>query len=485
MLVIGSGPGALQLTHDLRHLGVKHAVISQDDEPGGMFRRFPLFQRLITWSKRYAPVERTSPWYEWYDWNSLLAAEDEHRALVPAVMDGSSYFPSRPEMERGLADFASRTGVTVRYGCRWEATSSTDGGFEVETTDGTYRCDILVLAVGMTQPWVPNIPGIEDAPHYVDMRPAEHYAGKRVFILGKRNSGFEIADGLLPWASQIIVGSPRPARISVVAQSTASARARYLQPFEDAVLGGGTLVMDISVDRFERLGDGGWRVHAEGTTRPGRHVLDVDEVVIATGFTTPLGDLPDLGVATFYSGRLPAQTPFWESASVPGVYFAGSITQGAIGLKKYGIPSNSAAVHGFRYNARVLARHIATTHFGIPSPVRTMDPAQVPAFVVSEVASDPALWHQQAYLTRVVRLDKDLGIADLGIVPLAHFLDADGPDAVAATIETDDGGDIHPTLYIRHGGSVGEHALPGDPMLQFGRDEQLGAVEAVLSPILG
>lgn len=243
--------------------------------------------------------------------------------------------------------------------------------------------------------------------------------------------------------------------------------------------------MDISVDRFERLGDGGWRVHAEGTTRPGRHVLDVDEVVIATGFTTPLGDLPDLGVATFYSGRLPAQTPFWESASVPGVYFAGSITQGAIGLKKYGIPSNSAAVHGFRYNARVLARHIATTHFGIPSPVRTMDPAQVPAFVVSEVASDPALWHQQAYLTRVVRLDKDLGIADLGIVPLAHFLDADGPDAVAATIETDDGGDIHPTLYIRHGGSVGEHALPGDPMLQFGRDEQLGAVEAVLSPILG
>jgi thioredoxin reductase len=485
VLVVGSGPGALQLTHDLTRLGVEHAVISQDTAPGGMFRRFPLLQRLITWSKPYAPVERTTRWYEWFDWNSLLATDDEHRALVPATMDGTSYFPSRPEMERGLAEFASRTGLRVRYGCRWEATSRTETGFEVDTTDGAYRCRVLVLAVGMTQPWVPDIPGIEEATHYVDMRPVEHYAGKRVFILGKRNSGFEIADGLLPWARQIILGSPRPARISVVAQSTASARARYLQPYEDALLGGGNLVLDVAVERFERLSDDGWRVHAEGTTRPGRLTIDVDEVVVATGFTTPLGDLPDLGLATFYSGRLPAQTPWWESASVPGIYFAGSITQGSIGLKKHGLPSNSAAVHGFRYNARVLAHHIATTHAGIPPATRSLEVAQVPDFLVSEVASDPALWHQQAYLCRVVELDRGTGPTDLGIVPLAHFLDSGGPDAVAATVETDGAGDIHPTIYVRHGGTVAEHGLPGDAMLDFGRDAQREAIAAILSPVLG
>ena len=90
----------------------------------------------------------------------------------------------------------------------------------------------------------------------------------------------------------------------------------------------------------------GWRIHARGTTRPGDLVLDVDDVIAATGFRSPLQDLPDLGVATFFQGgRLPAQTPYWESPTVPGIYFAGSTSQGSVGLKKYGFPSNSAAVH--------------------------------------------------------------------------------------------------------------------------------------------
>ena len=37
-------------------------------------------------------------------------------------MDGTSEFPSRPEMEANLAAFAERAGVAVRYGCRWEST---------------------------------------------------------------------------------------------------------------------------------------------------------------------------------------------------------------------------------------------------------------------------------------------------------------------------------------------------------------------------
>ena len=35
---------------------------------------------------------------------------------------------------------------------------------------------------------------------------------------------------------------------------------------------------------------------AEGTTHPGPIELEVDDVIAATGFGTPLLDLPDLGV---------------------------------------------------------------------------------------------------------------------------------------------------------------------------------------------
>ena len=432
-----------------------------------MFRRFPLFERLITWTKPYAPAEPGTREYEWYDWNSLLADEPDARAVMPDLMDGTSYFPSRAEMERGLALYAGRTRIAIRHDCRWTGTRRDDDGFVIETEDGEYRCRVVVLAVGMTEPWKPPIPGLERVPHYVETRVAKENAGSRVFIVGKRNSGFEVADGLLPWARQIILASPRPARISVVARSTAAARARYLQPYEDHVLGGGTFVLDAAVERVERTAEG-WRVHARGTTHPGDLVLDVDDVVAATGFQTPLLDLPALGVATFFQGgRLPAQTPYWESPTVAGIYFAGSATQGSIGLKKYGLPSNSAAVHGFRYNARVLAEHIAAAHFGIPPRVREVPSDGVVDFLLREATTAPELWNQQSYLARLVTFDPSRHVQDEGFVPLAHFVDSSGPDAVAVTVETDDTGEIHPAVYVRRGGTVSEHALAPDPLHDF------------------
>jgi thioredoxin reductase len=472
------------MSYSLSRLGVRHALLSQDDLPGGMFRRFPFFQRLITWSKPYAPFDRKAREYEWYDWNSLLAEDDEHRALVPEFMDGTSYFPSRAEMERGLETFAERAGVRVRSGCKWEATRSDGDGLVVETSDGEYRCRALVVAVGMTEPWKPDIPGIEHVPHYVDIDPAEAYADRRVFVIGKRNSGFEIADGLLPWARQIVLGSPRPTKLSIVLASVAAARARYMQPYEDHALGGGTFVIDAAIEGIERTGDG-FRVSCTGTTVPGEFLFEADRVIAATGFGTPLGDLPDLGVATFYQGRLPAQTPYWESSTAPGIYFAGSITQGSIGLKKYGRPGASASVHGFRYNARVLAEHLARRGFGVPVERPRLQESDVVPLLLAEMTRGPELWHQQAYLAHVVTFDPADGILDEGIQPLAHFVDVGGPDAVAVTVETDDHNEIHPAVYRRRGGSIEEHRLEGNLLHDFETAEHRAQLRGLLQGYVG
>lgn len=485
LLVLGSGPGALQLSHALSRLGVDHAVLSADDGPAGMFRRFPLFQRLISWSKPYAPAERETRWYERFDWNSLVSEDRRLGALVPPFMDGTSYFPTRAEMERGLEAFAEGAGIRVRYGCTWERTRrEDDGSFLVVTSDGEYRCDALVVAVGMTEPWKPSdIPGMEQVPHYVDTEDAKAYEDQRVFIIGKRNSGFEVADGLLSRARQIFLASPRPTQLSVVIHSVSAARARYMQPYEDHALGGGTFVLDAAIERIERLADG-YRVHASGTTVPGPMLFEVDRVIAATGFGTPLRDLPNLGVSTFHQNRLPAQTPFWESPDVPGIFFAGSISQGSIGLKKYGRPGGSAAVHGFRYNAQVLAAHLARTRFGIDAPGPTLPADEVVPFLCGEMARGPELWHQQAYLARVVSVDRDRGIVDQGILPLQHFLDRGGPDAVAATVETGQDLVIRPAVYVRRGGGITEHVLGGDLLLDFDTAEHRKQLAAALEPIL-
>ncbi len=465
-VIVGSGPGGLQLSYALRRLGVTHAVLSADTGPGGMFLRFPLFQRLITWSKPYPPTDRRGRPYEWYDWNSLLADTPALRGLVPRFMDGTSAFPSRAEMARGLVAFAERTGVRVRYRCRWEGTRRNTDGFVLTTSDGEYRCHIAIFAIGEAKPWKPPIPGLDLVPHYVETKAANHYKGKRVFIIGKRNSAFEVADALLPWARQLILASPRPALLSILSYSTAGVRARYLVPYEDHVLGGGTFTLDAAIESVEKTATG-YRVHAKGSTAGGEWHFDVDEVIAATGFTAPLGDLPALGLATTGQTLVPALSPFWESTSVPGLYFAGSITHGAVGLRKHGIPSMSGGVAGFRHNARVLATHLARTHFAVEVPRPALEADAVVPYLLAEVSHAPELWNQRSYLARVVSFTQDRGIMDDGIVPLAHFVDSQGPNAVAVVVETDTTGDHHPAVYLRHAGHVSEHVLPSDPLLSF------------------
>jgi thioredoxin reductase len=476
VVVVGSGPGGLQIAYSLARAGVTRcAVLSRDPAPGGMFRRWPVYQRLISWTKPDAPFEPGTREYEWYDHNSLVGDEPEHQALVRTFMDRAYDVPARGEMEAGLAAFAEN--VDVRYECEWLTTSRDDNGFVLGTSDGEYRCKVCVFAIGVTDPWTPPIPGLGDAPHYADTRTPEHYRGKSVFIVGKRNSAFELAQGLLPWASRIVLASPRPVQTAVLAFSPLSIR--YLSPYMQHVRGGsGSFVVDAAIERVERHADG-YRIRASGTTWDGELELDADEVIAATGFRAPVRDLPGIGVAMLNDGRMPAQTPYWESVSVPGIYFAGNVMAASAGLRKHGATSSTASVNGFRYNARVLAQHIAGQHFGIARERRALTREEVLPFLLGELARAPELWVQKGYLARVVETED--GYRDGGIVPLADYVDRDGGDSVAVTVEYAADGAVTPVAYVRRNGRLAEHALPTHPLHRFDTDEHRRALDALIS----
>jgi thioredoxin reductase len=483
VVVVGSGPGGLQAAYSLARSGIPRvAVLSRDEAPGGMFRRFPVYQRLISWTKPDAPFERGTREYEWFDHNSLVGDEREHQALVPEFMDRTFDVPARAEMERALVEFAARGGVRVRYGCEWLSTRRDEAGFVLVTSDGEYRCRICVFAVGVTEPWYAPIPGLEAAPHYVDTHMPERYQGKSVFIVGKRNSGFELAQGLLPWARRIVLGSPRPVDTAMLAFSPLSLR--YLSPYTEHIRGGtGSHVVDASIERVERHADG-YRIHARGTTWDGEMELEADEVIAATGFRAPLRDLPGIGVALVNDDRMPALTPYWESVSVPGIYFAGNLMQAAPGLRKHGATSSSSSVVGFRYNAHLLAQHIAERHFGIECERPSLGGDEVVPHLLAELAHAPELWTQKGYLARVVGVDETDGIRDHGIVPLADFLDRDGGDACAVAVEYDVDGTVVPVVYVRQGRRLVETSLPRHPMHSFGTDEHRRQLAACLAPLL-
>ena len=486
VIVIGSGPGGLQLSYGLHHYGVPHAVLSADPAAGGMFRKWPFFQRLLSWTKPYAPAERTSREYQRYDWNSLVTFEPELRSMQAEFLDGTSYFPSRPGMQANLEAFAERAGILVRYDCRWESTRKEDGPdgttFVLQTTDGEYRTRYLVLAVGVAQPWSPSPPGIEHARHYADTREARWYAGKRVFIIGKQNSGFELASGLAPWASQITVCSPSPAKTSIEKRSLAGVRARYVQPFEDSYLGLGVRILDASIDAIHHVGDA-YRVDVKRTDTGDPVSVEADEVIAATGFTCPLLDLPDLGVQVFGQAKLPTVTPLWESASVPGIYFAGTISQASPGLRKHGIGGYSGAVQGHRYNGLILARHIAETKFGVEMDRPVVADDEIVPYLLAEAAHAPELWHQKAYLARVLSITAE-GIRDEGILPLVYALDTMTQDVIAMTVEADGAGSIYPVVYVRHDGRLQEQALPVHPLLDFETPAHVEALRTALAGVL-
>ena len=489
VVVIGSGSGGLQVSYALRRYGIRHAVISEDPSPGGMFRRWPHFQRLLSWTKPHAPAPRGSRAYERYDWNSLLADEPEARAIQPELMDGTSSFPSRPEMELNLRTYAERAHIDVRFDCRWTGTRRIDAegsGFVVTTTDGEYRAEALVVAVGVAEPFTPPGIGMELTHHYAEVRPAETYAGHRVLVIGKQNSGFELANGLLPWARQIVLASPSPARLSVQTRSLAGVRARYVQPYEEFVLGGGVAILDAALDRIERTegGEGSLTVRLRRTDTGGELAIEVDDVISATGFVTPILDLPEIGCSVSGRSRLPLVTSWWESTTLPGVYFAGTIGQAAKGLVKHGVPANSGAVHGARYNAFVLARRMAETRFGAPLSRPPVAPADLVSIIATELAEAPELWHQRAYLARIFTIDPDAGPVDDGVQPLTHFLDAEGSDAIAVTLEADGTGAIYPVLYTRSGGEIRERMLEPDPLLRYDGPEALAAIADVVRAVV-
>jgi thioredoxin reductase len=483
VVVVGSGPGGLQASYGLQALGIGHVVLSADDRPGGMFQRFPLFERLISWTHAGADVERGTREFEAHDQNSLVADDPQLGALVAAQLSEGHRRPSREEMQAGLTRFAAAAKLPVRYGVRWESTRIEEDGVVLVTSDGEYRGRAVIFAVGMTEPWLPPIPGLALEHHYVSVSNApDRYRDRRVAIVGKRNSAFEIGEAIARHGlRELTLVSPRPPELGRLARSPL--RPWYLTPYDEHVRGApGRFVLNASVDRVEKR-PGGYVLHALDPGRPEPLLVEADDVIAATGFQAPLQDLPKHGVATVRDGRLPALTPYWESVTVPRLYFAGNVTDAARGLRKHGVASLSSMVCGFRYNARVLVRHIAEARFGMALPRPRVSPDDVGPYLLHELNHAPELTFQKGYLARVLTVRAD-GIVDDGIQPLEVFVDAED-DGVAATLEFDAEETIRPVIYTRRRGVLQEEALSDHPLRRYEGPGYEADVAKLLRPLLG
>ncbi|MEV4366882.1 NAD(P)-binding domain-containing protein [Nonomuraea sp. NPDC049637] len=400
-VIIGAGPGGLQLSYFLQRAGADYVTLEREDAPGGFFRAYPRHRRLISLNKVHTGEKEREIQLRW-DWNSLL--NDEPDLMFPNY--SREYFPHADDLVRYLADFQRVHGLRVRYSTAVERVEKDGAGFVVHTGDRVLRADCLIVATGWGGPHVPDIPGIELATGYEDVPVnGEDFADQRVLVIGKGNSAFETAQALLPYAAVIHLASPSPVRLAWTSKHPGHVRGQYgafLDSYWFKTLHG---VLECTVDRLWREG-GGIRVAITYTLADGEQaLLDYDAVLRCTGFTMDTGLFGDsCRPALTPGGRMPAIRPDFQSADVDGLYFAGTLMQ-ARDFKR----ASSAFIDGFRYNLRSLTALLLERYEGRPLPVRELpaDADVLTGSMLDRVNHSSALWTQFEYLSDAYVLGPD------------------------------------------------------------------------------
>jgi thioredoxin reductase len=440
-LIIGAGPAGLQLAALLEHDGRDHLVLEAGSTPGTFFRTYPRHRTLISINKVYTGSE--DPEFNLRaDWNSLLS--DDPSLLFKEYTQ--KYFPQADTFVDYLADFAAKTGARVRYDTRVTNVSKRDDGvFEVTATTSAgsevLRARQVVSAAGFGDMYVPEIPGAELCERYdtVSVDPRD-FVNQRVLIIGKGNSAFETADALVETAAVIHVAGPHSVKLAWQTHFVGHLRAVNNNFLDTYQLKSQNAVLDGTVQRIERRDDGGFRIEfVYARTVEKIRVIEYDRIILCTGFRFDASIFdeschPNLVI----KDRFPEQTSAYESVNVPGLYFAGTITQQR-DFKK----ATSGFIHGFRYGVRALSRILAQRHNDTPWPSTGLaaEPEAIADAVIERINRTSALWQQFGVLGDVVTVHsgaaqyreevpvayvKDGGLGDL---PLAFVVTLEyGPD---------------------------------------------------------
>ncbi len=184
-LVVGAGPGGLAVSRELKARGVEHVVLERGEGPG-------------------------QSWAGVYD--SLLLHTGKHLSALPGrrLPRSASLFVPATDYLAYLLDYNSAFDLPLRTRCAVTAARRVNGGWCVDTPDGSFEARSLVIATGiMSNPHTPEIAGragfAGTLRHSIEyLRPAP-FVGRRVLVVGAGNSSGEIAPELAHAGADVTV----------------------------------------------------------------------------------------------------------------------------------------------------------------------------------------------------------------------------------------------------------------------------------------
>jgi putative flavoprotein involved in K+ transport len=319
--VVGGAQTGLAVSYDLRQEGLDHVVLDASARAGDPWRR---------------------------RWDSLrLFTPRRVDHLDGEPLPGGGPAPSKDEFADYLDAYERHFDLPVRHGVRVERLSRDDGRFRLETTAGAMTSDAVVVAMSSHQlPAVPAMAADLDPSilslHSAEYRNPEQLRAGDALVVGVGNSGAEISAEVAAthhtWLAgedggQFPVSVDGAFATHVLSRVAAFMAAHVLttgtpmgRRVRTKFLTGTAPLMRTRREDIERAGirrvpritgvRAGKPVAADGT------VLDVENVIWATGYRTGLEDWIDLPVL---DERGMPRHDAGVALDRPGLYFVGQI----------------------------------------------------------------------------------------------------------------------------------------------------------------
>ncbi|MEY4194607.1 MAG: hypothetical protein RLZZ226_975 [Pseudomonadota bacterium] len=419
-IILGAGPAGVQMGYFMEKAGRDYLILERNAIAGSFFEQYPRHGTLISLNKVY----NFFPEKEFnlrHDWNSLLTDDFSHQ-FTDYTQD---LYPSNTILVQYLNDYVKKFGIKIQYNTQVKLISRQAEGDKLfrlaDDLDNEYYCKRLLLATGPLKPNIPDVEGIELAEGFEDYQPnTGRYTRKRVVILGRGNSAFEVATELQGKAAVIfiMIGNRfiRHAWNSHFVGDLRSFNNMILDMFQLKAL---HTVTGTTLTKLVRQEDGSLQVHYTEELphwkTPGTSYgwFEVDHVIRATGFkyADPGMFAEDIAPRMDAAMKYPVLDSIWETTT-PGMYCIG--TNMAARDKK----SASGFIHGFRYNTRTLFRILDQKYHQVPLPadrfeLKTEDDLQkLGDHLITRISNTSALYQLYGTLCDVLVLNND-GTAEL------------------------------------------------------------------------
>ena len=367
-IIVGAGPAGLQMGYFLTNAQRDYLILEATAGAGAFFTEQPRHRTLISLNKRfnYFPEPEFNMRH---DWNSLLT--EDYSLLFRDY--SKELYPHADDIVRYLNDFAEKYALKIQYNTRVSNIARDEAGrFVLTDTQGQqYRCARLLMATGALEPRIPAVEGIELAEGYEthDIDPTR-FENKRVLIMGRGNSAFEVANHLAGYAAIIHIAMDN----HTIKHAWQSHFVGDLRSINNTILDMVQLkalhfVVGFRVTKIARQEDGSLLVSDEEElphwkTPSTMHLNHVyDHVIRCTGwrYINPALFAPDVTPASDEKNKYPVLNACWES-SVPNIYYIGTAMAGR------DRKAASGFIHGFRYNIRTLFHLLEERYEGIPYP---------------------------------------------------------------------------------------------------------------------